>query len=154
KIPVSQTMTPLFPHADFPQQLHCLLQAGQKQATRLGSTVLVSATTQISPTDFTLLFAQAKGQQRIWWEQPHNDVAMAGVGAAAQATGQGLRRFSQLSAAWRSLMSHAVTDAPPRYPLTSPVGMGGFAFDPANHTPSPWEEYPDALLTVPQFFFL
>ncbi len=147
-------MTLLFSNVDFPRQLHCLLQAGQKQATRLGSAVLISATTQIPPIDFTLPFAQAKGQQRIWWEQPRRDLAMVGVGAAAQAMGHGPQRFSQLSSAWRSLVSHAVTDAPSSYPLSSPISMGGFAFDPANHSPSPWGEYPDALLTIPQFFFL
>ena len=79
---------------------------------------------------------------------------MVGVGSAVSLTGFGEGRFTQVSAAYRRLVSGAQIDTCPSYPLAAPVALGGFAFDPSAPANPVWEAYPDALLIVPRFLFL
>ena len=79
---------------------------------------------------------------------------MAGVGFAVSLMGSGEGRFTQVRAAYRRLVSEAQIDTCPSYPLSAPVALGGFAFDPSTPANPVWEAYPDALLIVPRFFFM
>ena len=79
---------------------------------------------------------------------------MVGVGSAASLEGFGEGRFTQVSAAYRRLVSEAQIDTCPTYPLAAPVVLGGFAFDPSAPANPAWEAYPDALLVLPRFLFL
>ena len=115
--------------------------------------MLVSTTAHVPFTDPAELFAQAKAEERVFWEQPSEGFSLVAVGAAARLTGRGDDRFSQVTAAWRGLMSRAVTDVVDPAPVAAPVCLGGFAFDPARRREPHWERYPDALLTVPRFLF-
>ena len=79
---------------------------------------------------------------------------MVGVGSAASLMGSGEGRFTQVSVAYRRLVSEAQIDTCPSYPLAAPMALGGFAFDPSAPANPVWEAYPDALLIVPRFLFL
>ena len=115
--------------------------------------MLVSTTARVPFTDPAELFARAKAEERVFWEQPSERFSLVAIGAAARLTGHGDDRFSQVTAAWRGLMSRAVTDVVDPAPVAAPVCLGGFAFDPERLREPHWDGYPDALLTVPRFLF-
>jgi isochorismate synthase EntC len=101
-----------------------------------------------------VLFSRMQSQERILWEQPSQELSMVAFGAIARLTSHGTQRFAQISAGWCGLLSRTLVDAPPLCPLSAPVGLGGFAFDPARRADSTWEGYPDALLVLPRFLFV
>ena len=146
-------MTTPLRQAAFSEQLGRALEAGERRAAQSGEPVLVSTTARVPLTDPAELFARAKAEERVFWEQPSEGFSLVAVGAAARLTGRGDDRFSQVTAAWRGLMSRAVTDVVDPAPVAAPVCLGGFAFDPARRREPHWERYPDALLTVPRFLF-
>ena len=146
-------MSGSFPYADVARRLPRLLAAGQQEAARRGHSVLVSVTVDIPPVEPAVLFSRTPSQERILWEQPNQKLAMVAFGAATRLISHGAQRFSQISADWRGLLSHALVDAASSYPLPAPISLGGFAFDPARQADSGWEEYPDALLVIPRLLF-
>jgi hypothetical protein len=147
-------MSVFSPYAEVARRLTHLLAAGQQEAARRGHSMLVSVTVDIPAMDPTLLFSRTQNQERILWEQPSWELSMVAFGAATRLIGHGARRFSQISAGWRSLLSRSLVDATPLCPLPTPLSLGGFAFDPTRRMDSDWEEYPDALLVFPRLLFL
>ncbi len=146
-------MTTLLPQAAFSERLTRALETGKREAARSGEPVLVSTTARVPHTDPAELFARAKAEERVLWEQPSEGFSLVALGAAARLTGRGDDRFSQVAAAWRRLLSRAVTDVADPAPVAAPVCLGGFAFDPARRREPHWEGYPDALLLAPRFLF-
>ena len=146
-------MTTPLREAAISEQLARVLETGERRAAQSGESVLVSTTARVPFTDPAELFALAKAEERVFWEQPSERFSLVAIGAAARLTGHGDDRFSQVTAAWRGLMSRAVTDVVDPAPVATPVCRGGFAFDPARRREPHWEGYPDALLTVPRFLF-
>lgn len=146
-------MTTPIREAAFSEQLARALETGERRAAQSGEPVLVSTTARVPFTDPAELFARARAGERVFWEQPSEDFSLVALGAAARLTGHGDDRFSQVTAAWRGLISRAVTDVVDPAPVATPVCLGGFAFDPARRREPHWEGYPDALLTVPRFLF-
>lgn len=147
-------MSASVPYTDFTHRLHKLLKAGQQEAVRRRHSILVSLTVPISPLKPHLLFGRVRNQERILWEQPSHKFSLAAFGATARFTGHGEERFFQISTAWGCLLSRALVDSPSSHPLSPPVSLGGFAFDPARQADPSWKEYPDALLVLPRYFFI
>lgn len=146
-------MTTPLQQAAFTERLAHVLGTGGREAARSGGPVLVSTTVRVPHVDPAELFDRAKAEERVFWEQPVEGFSLVAVGAAARLTGEGEGRFSQVDAAWRRLLSRAVTDVVDPAPVAAPVCLGGFAFDPARRREPHWEGYPDALLVVPRFLF-
>ena len=134
-------------------RLHALVEAGRIEAARHRCSLLVSMTFECPPVMPLSIFRQAQ-PPRLLWHQPDEGMAMAGVGFAVSLMGSGEGRFTQVRAAYRRLVSEAQIDTCPSYPLSAPVALGGFAFDPSTPANPVWEAYPDALLIVPRFFFM
>ncbi len=146
-------MTTPLRQATFTERLLHVLEAGEREAAQSGEPVLVSTTTRVAHTDPVELFERAKAEERLYWEQPGEGFSLVAVGAVARLSGRGEGRFSQVAAAWRRLLSRAVTDVVDPAPVAAPVCLGGFAFDPARQREANWEGYPDGLLLVPRFLF-
>lgn len=135
------------------ERLRHILERGEREAMRRGA-LLVSTTLPVSPLDPIALFERAGAGERFLWEQPRQGLSMVALGAAERLIGRGRERFSQVATAWRRLVSSALIDGADLSPLTGPVCLGGFAFDPDRDRAPRWQGYPDALLSVPRFLFL
>lgn len=135
-------------------QRHHFVEGEQQQASQDNSSTLFSTTVDFSAVDAAWLFDRVQGQERILWEQPRQGFSLVAIGTAAQFTGSGKEGFSQVSTAWRRLLSRATIEASPSCPLPAPVSLGGFAFDPAGQSESAWTDYPDALLIIPRLLYL
>lgn len=147
-------MSAFSPYAELSCRLSRRLTAGQQEAARRGHSVLVSVTVDIPPVEPAVLFSRTLDHERILWEQPSQNLAMAAFGATARLTSSGVQRFAHISASWHGLVSGALVDAPSSCPLPPPVSLGGFAFDPRRHADPDWAGYPDGLLVIPRFLFL
>ncbi len=137
------------------QSLSRAFTSGRQSATGRGEPRLVSVTIPMPSIDAVTLFEAAAGaEERAFWEQPEEQFSLVAVGAAARLTGRGDERIDQVTAAWRRLTAGAVSSAVDTCPVRAPVCLGGFAFEPANGRDSAWQDYPDALLTLPRFLFV
>ena len=143
-------MTTPLQRAAFAERLAYVLETGERKAARSGEPVLVSTTVPVPHVDPAELFGRAKAEERVLWEQPSDGFSLVAIGAAARLTSGGEARFSQVTAAWRSLLSQAIVDVADPAPVAAPVCLAGFAFDPARRREPHWEGYPDALLLVPR----
>ena len=135
------------------QELKRALAPAMQHASRQSEPLLVSVTVPLPAFDALTLFEAAAADDRALWLQPAEHVRMVAVGAAARITGRGRERIDQVTHAWRRLTAGAVTTSIDSCPLQAPVCLGGFAFAPSNGRESAWQDYPDALLTVPRFLF-
>ena len=147
-------MTTVQQDAALGEGLRRALAAGASKATRRGEPVLVSVSVPMPSVDAVTLFEAADAEERVLWEQPHESFSLVAIGAAARLAGRGSERFAQVTAAWRRLTSEAVIETAGPCPLPAPVCLGGFAFDPERAAETAWQDYPDALLTVPRFLFI
>jgi isochorismate synthase len=137
----------------FQQKLHTLLEAGWHEAAYQGRPVLVSLTVEIAPVQPLTIFNRAPAEERVLWEQPDQGFSMVAIGVEKHCTGYAEGRFAQV-AAYHQFVSQAVLDTVHSYPLSAPVVLGGFAFDPVHQPHLAWEDYPDALLVLPRFLFV
>jgi isochorismate synthase len=112
--------------------------------------VLISTTIVVPAVDPLAVFQRARAAERALWEQARDRFSLVAIGAATRLVGQGHDRFSDVTSAWRNLVSHAVVDVPHGYPLRAPVCLGGFSFDADRKHDPEWAAYPDALLIVPR----
>ena len=131
-----------------------LAEYGLEQAVRCRRPLLVSLTFECPPVAPLSIFHSARSRTRVFWQQPADNMSMAGAGLAASFEGGGETRFEQMGSAHRRMVSEAHVDACSSYPLAAPVALGGFAFDPTAPPNPAWENYPDGLLMVPRFLFL
>ena len=152
-----KSSTTLLPHQleseALRRRLHALVETVRYEAVRRRHSLLVSVTLECPAVSPRSIFDHAR-LPRLLWHQLGGGTAMVGVGSAASFTGFGDGRFTQVRAAYRRLVSETRIDTCPTYPLSAPVALGGFAFDPSAPTNPAWAAYPDALLIVPRFLFL
>ncbi len=97
---------------------------------------------------------QAELGECFFWEQPAEQTALVGLGAATTIATNGNTCFTASASAWRALMNDAViTSAPATLstPNSGPVLFGGFAFDPLSPHTQLWADFPDGLLILPRF---
>lgn len=135
------------------------LRQAASQAVRLDRGVLVSFSQPVefcNPLRVFIAFRQLAMGESFFWEQPKEQRALVGVGAAATIKVDGPTRFSTATEQWRVLQQDAVIACAPGmmpHDTGGPVFFGGFAFDPLNpHTPL-WEGFPDGLLVLPALAF-
>jgi isochorismate synthase len=135
------------------QSLRRILSERRGIPAKGGEIALASTTIAVEAMDPLLVFRQARGQERVFWERAMEDFALVAIGATAELTGDGTTRCTQLAQARRRLGKRAVVEAPDDYPLSAPVCLGGLAFDAGRRRDPDWADYPDALLLIPQLLF-
>ena len=151
------------------QPLRSALAQGAREAAQRGEPMLVCVTIPVPPIDPLALFEAAgletpglgtprlETEDRAFWQQPEAQFSLAALGVATRLVGSGSDRFDQVAAAWRRLTADAVSEPFDGCPVAAPVCLGGFAFEAAagvDGREDDWQDYPDALLTVPRFLFV
>lgn len=109
---------------------------------------LVSFTTAVDTIDPLAVFQRTAGEERALWIQPASGFSMIAIGTAARLSARGPRRFAEIEAARRCLLSTAIVDQAEGCPVQAPVLVGGFAFDPAAESGPEWEGFPDGKSVV------
>jgi isochorismate synthase len=139
---------------------HELLLRTLREATRRSAqqqrSILASFTYPIEWNDTIRVFTGARLAglgECFFWEQPAEQNALIGVGAAATIETHGITRFTDSASARRALLNDAVVTydhltAPAAN--SGPVLFGGFAFDPLSPRTQLWADFPDGLLTLPE----
>jgi isochorismate synthase len=141
-------------HGAAGDRLAALLERGRSRAAIEGP-VLVSLTEPVGATTPIETYARgaALAGDRVYWEQPADGVALAGIGTAAELRGEGTQRFADVGRSWRALMSSALRERGDVAETwgAGPLLLGGFSFEPRPAGTPLWREYPAARLTVPRF---
>ena len=131
-----------------------------------GRPALVSAGGTLPAIDPLDLFACAAGvaRDRFYWERPADGTAFAGAGAAWTIEASSPVEAGQ---AWRALLAGAIVDTPASLqetgalgeggsgrgapdPMSGPLLVGGFAFDPLRPATPLWDGYPAGRLILPR----
>src|SRR5258706_6512666 len=132
------------------------LREAARRATQQQRSILASFIQPIERYDTILAFTAARLAglgECFFWEQPSEQNALIGIGAAANIETHGIPRFSDSASARRTLLNGAVvTYAHPTVPAenSGPVLFGGFTFDPLSPHSQLWADFPDGLLILPQ----
>ena len=113
-----------------------------------GRRMLVTCSREIPMVDPLLLFAGARGQERVLWEHKSADLSMAAAGVAQRLHGSGKERFKQIDSAWRGTRAQSLSDAVEGIRL--PIAFGGFAFEGGLQRDPVWQPYGDTLFIVPR----
>ncbi len=153
-------------HASLDQYLPALLATLQDAATRaiqLEQNVIASFTMPIQSYDALQALTGARKARLgdvLFWEQPSEQNALVGVGAATTIATSGSTPASNAARQWRTLLQNAVTsyaedveDIDATYGH-GPLFFGGFAFDPENTFTPLWADFPAGLLILPRFLLL
>jgi isochorismate synthase len=146
------THAPTLPLDALAQRLRSLLAEGRETASR-DRPVLVSTAVPVLPVDAVELFGKATGE-RFLWEHPSEGFSLLGLGAAARIAASGAESLGQVAGRWRELAARTITETLEPLPLSAPVGLGCFAFDPSRDGGGEWAGFPDALLTVPRLLIV
>jgi isochorismate synthase len=132
------------------------LREAARRATQQQRPILASFIQPIEQYDTILAFTAARLAglgECFFWEQPSEQNALIGIGAAATIETHGIPRFSDSAYARRTLLNGAVvTYAHPTVPAdnSGPVLFGGFTFDPLSPHSQLWADFPDSLLVLSQ----
>ena len=99
--------------------------------------------------------AQHLAAGRFYWMRERDDVALAGIGAAATFSPDGPDRMAAVDRAWSTLREGALVDDPSHEGIGTATGrgpllMGGFSFAPEGPRSDTWRGFPAAHLIVPQ----
>ena len=96
-----------------------------------------------------------RGEVEIfYWEQPERGVTIASVGAVAEITASGPKRFSEISEAARAAMV-ALGQRSKRAPRgCGPLVVGGFGFSDRQCAAAEWREFPSARLVLPELLWI
>jgi salicylate biosynthesis isochorismate synthase/menaquinone-specific isochorismate synthase len=114
---------------------------------------LVSVTVPVEGIDpCAAAFASRLASDRWFcWEQPDRGFALAGIGAAHEASSRGGERFADVAAECRAAWAEAVVEEPAGLPAgAGAVWTGGFAFDPEGGRSSAWSSLAPASMTLPE----
>ncbi len=125
-----------------------------RRARSAGEPILASVsarcTTPLDPTA-TVVASRRAGEPWFCIEQPDRaGTAVASLGAALELSARGGRRFEELAARWRAVVSRALSDQPAGPPGAGLVAVGGFAFAPDGGTSPRWDAFAPASMTVPE----
>src|SRR5258706_4594487 len=132
------------------------LREAARRATQQQRSILASFIQPIERYDTILAFTAARLAglgECFFWEQPSEQNALIGIGAAATIETHGIPRLSDSASAGLTLLNGAVvTYAHPTVPAenSGPVLFGGFTFDPLSPHSQLWANFPDGLLIFPQ----
>ena len=154
-------MNASLPLVDGAPTLTELLQRARARVATLRRPVLATYVEPLPGVNALACFARAEGtDDRVYWAQPSDGVAITAVGAAVTVGPSGSRRFSAAARMWRALLGDLLCDGPgiqmgatPRddaAPAPGPLLVGGFRFDTERPHDPAWLGFPDAWLVVPR----
>lgn len=132
------------------RELQELLTQGVERAQNVSKTVLVSQLTRVLPAD-PLSFFGCGEKDRFFWADPERTTLVAGSGIARRLTAKGGERFENIEQQRSTLLEDSVMDVNASIPVTGPVFLGGFAFDPSKKKTGLWSSFPDAELVLPKY---
>ena len=133
------------------------LREASNRAKQFHKTILASFTQKFMWHDTIQAFTgarQANLGECFFWEQPEEQTALIGIGAATTIETHGRTCFTDSATEWRELMNAAVicyTEGAEHIPGSGPVLFGGFAFDTLSPRTQRWSEFPDGLLILPHY---
>lgn len=130
-------------------RLPALIATGSRRAAQAGGPVLVVTAAPAAPFDPLALFARSEVQVRAYWERATPAFAVAALGVTGEIRSEGERAIAQASAEWRALAERSVGEECNGAAATTPLGIGGFAFDPTRPPDSVWSPWPRGWLIVP-----
>jgi len=141
--------------AGIAERLPALVERALERARETGRSVLVSVVERVPSVDPLDALCRAWGDdpsaERMYWEQPAQGIALAGVGAAATFAPRGDTRFSSADDLASSLLADAIIDDPSEGAVgAGPMVVGGFAFEDEGPRSGHWRGFPAALLFVPR----
>jgi isochorismate synthase len=123
------------------------------RARALHHPVLLSVSMPLPVLEDPLTFierAPADDGYAFLWQQPVADVAIAGVGALAVASGHGAARFTQVAEECSRIVEGAITAVAGDVERPGPFFVGGFAFSPNIETTSAWRAFFPACMILPR----
>ncbi len=132
------------------------LREAARHAAQQKRNVLASFTQPVEWCDTVRAFTGARLAglgECFFWEQPAEQNALIGVGAATTIETNGITCFTASASAWRTLMNDAVVAYAPttvHTPGSGPILFGGFAFDPLSPRTHLWADFPGGLLILPR----
>lgn len=136
--------------------LTVLLEKGVTEAARQGHSLLVSLSRPVSSPVATLRFFERARQQSLaasFWERAEDNFSLAGAGAAFTLEADGAGRFESVENDWLDLVANALIereDAPADLWGIGPALFGGFSFEDEPSESPQWQNFPAALLRLPQ----
>lgn len=132
------------------------LRKAQEEARLRGGPVVASLVVPFPEVDSQRLAALLDliDDDAFFWRPPGAESTLLGAGCAHAVTASGPERFAAVKEAWEALSRGARIEragsegAPP--PMTGPLLLGGFAFDPLAAKDPLWTGFPDALFLLPR----
>jgi isochorismate synthase EntC len=121
--------------------------AGKRRRT------LVSITREVEVADpCAVVFASRLASDRFFcWEQPDREFALAGLGAAHEASSRGRERFADIADECLRIGGDAVLEEPRGLPAgAGPVWLGGFAFEAEGGSTPTWSSLSPGSLVLPE----
>lgn len=138
-----------------------MLEAARERAADHGHPILVSVTERLPVIDPLLAIERVKGAASanpmlarllaegcMYWSNPRDEIAIAGMGAAVAVEPTGDARFALVDAAWESLLEDAMASGADT--AASPLMMGGFAFDADGPASPRWGAFGVSWMFVPR----
>lgn len=113
---------------------------------------LISVTEQMETANPFHFYQAGKAYQgeRVYWASTDQVFTLVGIGSAYTLEAEE-DRFNTIQQAWKALIEEAVIDNPYESSGTGPVALGGFSFDPHDHSRTVWEDFPDSKVSIPMF---
>ncbi|GIW06428.1 MAG: salicylate biosynthesis isochorismate synthase [Dehalococcoidia bacterium] len=103
---------------------------------------------RIPAADPLALFARRGGQDGVFWAQPSEGRAFAGIGAAAVFSADGPDGVQRAAHWWHAVLDGADVQAEAGAPA-APFCLGGVAFDPLRPVDAHWRPFGGARFVVP-----
>lgn len=130
-----------------------LWEEAKVKAASVNQSVLISYTKKIEQLDPLHFFRKSEQffeGQRFFWSNPDHSHVMVGAGVAAEFTADGEdERYHDIEKQWKRFIEQAVCNKCTH--SVGPVMYGGFSFDPKKEKTKLWDQFADALFTLPTF---
>lgn len=132
-------------------QLTSLYKDAKEKVSSSRRPVLVSLTHQSPYQDPLTFYSGSHASHAFYWDQPDEQFAMAGVGAAFAIEPVGEHRFNEANSLWQEVVQGALIQSDTDALGSGPIAFGGFSFDPARPSSPLWQPFPPARLILPRF---
>ena len=138
-------------------QVHSDLELGLKDAVLRSkakdSSILFSYTFQFETRDLLPLLSHPadKNACRIYWEQPQEGFALAGLGKILEINFDANRSLNTLNEKIGDYFNDAIHVS--NNPFAGPLFLGGHSFNPQADSDDTWDEFPRACYILPECLY-
>ena len=131
------------------------LEKGVREAHRQGRGLLVSYSKPVAPVATLQFFEKARQLDLAasFWERAEDKFSLAGAGAAFTLHANDPERFEEVEKQWQDFVANALIEreeAPADLWGIGPALFGGFSFEDKPGFIPQWQNFPAALLRLPQ----